>query len=364
MDHAVSEVGAVRQLMNELLAMEPHRRREAVRQERFRDLVLAELLTRESEEFEETCPAKAEELAELARLVAEQPHPGRLVAQVDRVMALAHSLQGNARRLSGDRPGAEQQFRQAAAVLTGPPNSIERAHYCERLALLREEQGRINEASGLLWRAVGIFREARATEPQVECLSRLGFMLLYEDDPEGGSRLFAQARGLLSFGSAPALASRCSLGLALCLAAFGLETQARSLRKDSRVLSEAVVESRDLLLIDWLEGRLAAAFGEHQEAIAGLGSVRRRLLGQNRLLDAALCSLDLARLYAATGQAARIQELIDEIHGAFDPSMDQARMIYALRGFMTATYAGNDPVAAGKEALDLMRRPAAFLDRL
>lgn len=33
MDHAASEVGAVRQLMNELLAMEPQRRPEAVRQE-------------------------------------------------------------------------------------------------------------------------------------------------------------------------------------------------------------------------------------------------------------------------------------------------------------------------------------------
>lgn len=364
MDHAVSEVGAVRQLMNELLAMEPQRRPEAVRQERYRDLVLAELLTRESEEFEETCPSKAEELAELARMVAEQPYPKSLVARVDRVMALAHCLQGNARRLSGDRPGAEQQFRKAAAVLTGPPNSVERAHYCERLAWLREEQGRFNEATGLLWRAIGIFHEARTPEPQVECLSRLGFILLYENDPEGASRNFAQARGLLSSESAPGLAARCSLGLALCLAAFGLEKQARSLRKDSRGLSEAVIDSRELLHIDWLEGRLAAWFGEHQDAIAGLGSVRRRLLGQNRLHEVALCSLDLARLYAATGQAARIQELIDEIHGSFSASLDQARMIYALRGFMTATYARNDPVQAGREALDLMRRPAAFLDRL
>lgn len=364
MDYAVLETGAVRQLMNELLAIDPLRRQEMVRGERYRNLGLAEVLANESERFEESCPSKAEELAELARSVAEQPFPESLIARVDRVMALSHCLQGNARRLSGDRFGAEQQFRKAAAVLTGPPNSIERALYCQRLAWLREEQGSFDEAKTLLWRAVGIYREDRATEPQAECLCRLGFLLLYGNDPEGASRHFAQARGLLLSESPPALAARCGLGLALCLAAFGLGEQARSLRKESRLLCEAVVDSRDLLDLDWLEGRLAAVFGEHQDAIAGLGSVRRRLLAQRRLLDAALCSLDLARQLAAIGQAGRIQDLIQEMSSAFAPSADQARVLFALRDFLTAVHAGKDPEPAAMEALDLIRRPAAFLDKL
>lgn len=364
MDHAVAETGVVRQLMNELLATEPHRRPAAVRQERYRDLGLAELLTRESERFEQSCPAKAEELAELARMIAAQPHPESRIAQVDRVMALSYCLQGNARRLSGDRQGAEQRFRDAAAALTGPPNSIERALYCQRLAWLREEQGRFDEAAALLWRAVGIFREARATEAQGACLCRLGLSLLHGDDAEAASRHFAQARGLLSFELSPALAARCSLGLALCLAALGLGDQARSLRKESRRLGETVVDSRELVEIDWLEGRLAARFGEHPEAVARLGSVRRRLLAQRRLIDSALCSLDLARLFAATGEAARIRELGEELCLTFPPTPDQARMLFALREFAAAVQAGRDPETAGREALDLIRRPSAFLDRL
>lgn len=363
MDHAVLETGDLRQLMNELLAIEPHRRQEAVREQRYRSLVLAELLAKESGQFEETCPAKAEELAELARMVADQPHPGSMVARVDRVLAVSHCLHGNARRLSGDRPGAEQQFRRAAAVLTGPPDAVERALYCQKLALLREEQGRFEEATTLLWRAVGIFREARSAEGQVECLCRLGFLLLHGDDPEGASRHFAQARGLLAFESAPALAARCGLGLALCLAAAGEAEPARLLRDESRRLCEAAVESRHLLDLDWLEGRLAAVFGEHREAIAGLASVRRRLLAQRRLLDAAHCSLDLARLFAATGQTPRIRELIHEMHTTFPLSRDQARVLLALRDFLDAVRAGQDPEPAAREALDLIRRPAAFLDR-
>jgi tetratricopeptide (TPR) repeat protein len=366
MDDAVLETGSMRQLMNELLAIEPRRRQEAVREERYRSLLLAEMLAKESGQFEEACPAKAEELAELARMVADQPYPGSVFARVDRVLAVSHCLQGNARRLSGDRPGAEQQFRRAAAVLTGPPDAVERALYCQRLAWLREEQGRFEEATTLLWRAVGIFREARSTEGQVECLCRLGFLLLHGNDPNGASRHFAQARGLLAFESAPALAARCALGLALCLAAAGQEEPARSLRKESRRLCEAAADSRALLDLDWLEGRLAAAFGEHQEAIAGLASVRRRLVARSRLLDAALCSLDLARLFAATGQAARVRELIHEMQTAFPPSRDQARVLLALRGFLDAVRAGQGPETpetAGMEALDLIRRPAAFLDK-
>src|SRR3990170_588439 len=97
MDHAVLRTEDVRQLMNELLAIEPRRRQGAVRDERYRDLGLAEMLTRESEQFEQSCPAKAEELAELARMVADQPYPVSLIAQVDRVLALSHCLHGNAR---------------------------------------------------------------------------------------------------------------------------------------------------------------------------------------------------------------------------------------------------------------------------
>ncbi|MFL6197830.1 MAG: hypothetical protein ACJ76J_01520 [Thermoanaerobaculia bacterium] len=188
----------IRQLMNELLAVERHRREEAARQERFRDLVLAELLVAESCRFEESCPEKAEELADLARLIADQAYPGLLAARVDRLLARSYALQGNARRLAGDRYGAEQRFREAALALTCPPNAIERAFYCQRLACLREEQGHLDEATALLWRAVGIFGEARALEAQGACLWRLAFLFLNENKLETASRLFAQAVGLLT----------------------------------------------------------------------------------------------------------------------------------------------------------------------
>ncbi|HWM93494.1 MAG TPA: hypothetical protein VN493_22220 [Thermoanaerobaculia bacterium] len=354
----------VRQLMNELLAIERHRWQEAAREERFRNLLLAELLVAESGRFEEACPEKAEELANLARMIADQPYPGLLVARVDRILARSYALQGNVRRLSGDRHGAEERFQKAASALTGPPNGVERAFYCQRLACLREEQGHVEEATALLWRAVGIFREARAMEAQGACLSRIAFLFLHGNELEPASRLFAQARGLLTFECSPALAARCSLGMALCLAALGQGEPARSLRMESRVLGEVVLDSRVLLELDWLEGRLALHLGEHQEAIATLCSVRRRLFVQRRLLDVALCSLDLARVFVATEQAARVQELIDEMQVVFPVSLDQVRMLVALHDFLESARSGKDMDGAALEAVDLIRRPMAILKKL
>jgi hypothetical protein len=125
-----------------------------------------------------------------------------------------------------------------------------------------------------------------------------------------------------------------------------------------------VADGRDLLELDWLEGRLATRLGEPQEAIARLSSVRLKLLQQKRLLDAALCSLDLARVFVETSQEERIGGLIDELHRGFPVSLDQVRMLIALHDFQRSAQGGADLEGAALEARELIRRPAAILKKL
>jgi len=365
--HAVVELEngvEVRQLMNELLGAAPRRRPELAREERFRSLALAELLIGESERFEESSPAKVEELAELARMMVEE------LAEEPRILARSYSLQGNARRMAGDRQGAEACFRKAAAVVSGTEDAIERGFYLQRLAGLREEQGRLEEAAALLWHAVGLFRGRRAAQAEGACLCRLGFLALRENDAERASRLFGQARVLLSPELSPdcprVLAARCSLGMALCLAALGREGAALRLREESRKsgVDDVVPDPRSLLELDWLEGRLALALEEHQEAAGRLSSVRRRLFIQRRLLDAALCSLDLARAFVAMDQEPRIRDLIDDLRRAFPVSLDQSRADLALSDYAEAAREGRDLETAALESMDLIRRPLAILKKL
>lgn len=359
-----SQDTAVRQLLNELLATRGHCRRDLVREDRFRSVALAEVLLAESERFQAECPGDSEELAKLAELIADQRYPGATLERVDKVLLRARCLQGNARRLAGDREAAERQFQRALPALSGPPVSHERAFYCQMLAHLRDDQGRLDEAVALLWRAATIFRELGASKMEGKCLCRLAFLYFQEHDVERASRLFAQARGLLSFKHSPALAAQCHLGLATCLALLGDLDKARELRKQSQPLGDIVADTRELTDIDWLEAKLAGLLGEHDVAVAGLSSVRRRLFKHKRLLDAALCSLDLARLFAKAGQAERIQELIKELHTAFPSSIDQVRSLIALFDFLRCTRTGMDLDSAALAALDLIRRPSAILKKL
>jgi tetratricopeptide (TPR) repeat protein len=352
------------QLLRELMGVALARRGTAARWERFRSLELAELLLEESELMQDTSPAQSQELAWTAQLVADQPYPVTRLARVDRILARSHCLQGDACRRLGDRHGAEAQLQAAVHYLTGPPLSLERGFYCDTLASLRDEQGRLDEASALLWRAVAVYRAERRFEEQGACLGRVAFLSFHEGDLEAAGRLFSQARGLLSFERSPGLAARCSLGYAVCLAALGEEEQALFLRRESQALTQDVTDGRDLLEIEWLEGRLAAALGEDERAVRHLSPVRRRLVQLGRLRDAALCSLDLARVYVTIDQETRIGELIAELQAAFPVSLDQARMLMALDDFRRAVKDDRDVEAASREALDLIRRPAAVMRKL
>ena len=129
-------------------------------------------------------------------------------------------------------------------------------------------------------------------------------------------------------------------------------------------LGNTLLDPRSLLELDWLEGRLAFLLGEHQEAAGRLSSVRLRLFLQRRLVDAALCSLDLARVYVAMDQEPRIRELIDDLRRAFPVSFEQARADLALDDYGAAAREGRDLEKAALESMDLIRRPLAILKKL
>ena len=350
-----------RQLLREILSVAASRRETAARWERFRRLELAELLLEESERDQDAFPARSRELAWTAQLVAEQTYPAPSMARVHGLLARSRCLQGNALRLLGERPAAEMQFQAASHYLTGPPASAERAGYCAKLASLREAQGRFDEAAALLWRAVAIHRSARRFEEQGACLCRLAFLSFHEGQMEAAGRLFSQARGLLSFERSPGLAARCSLGFAVCLAVLGETDQALFLRKEGLALADQTTDGRDLLDVEWLEGRLAAALGEHERAERHLGVVRRHLVRQGRLTDAALCSLDLARVFLWTDREERVGELIAELQAGFPASLDQVRMLIALQDFRRAVANEADMDDASRKAAELIRRPGAIL---
>lgn len=200
-----------------------------------------------------------------------------------------------------------------------------------------------------------------AGRTRAPALCHLGFLFLGQNDRARAQGLFFQAYGLLSVDRTPLLVARCGLGLAVCLAAAGESVPARDLLKAVRPMCRAAGEAERARL-GWLEGRALAHLGEHDPALVRLEAARKRLLSDRKLLDAALCSVDVARVFAETGRADRIQPLADELYERFPASLDALRMAFALHDFADAVQEEvADLEEATLDAVDLIRRPLAIL---
>lgn len=189
------------------------------------NLGMADFLLDESADAAAVEPGDAEELAELAVQIAGLPHPEE-AGRVEAVKARGYCLLGNARRLRGDLAGAEEALRRAGLHLMQPPDSPERAFFGWQLALLRHEQGRVEEAVAGLWRAAGIYGESGDPDSEGSCLAALGALLLEEGEHERAVHPLIRAGELLDPDRDLWLLAQVRLGLALCHAALGFPVRA------------------------------------------------------------------------------------------------------------------------------------------
>ena len=178
------------------------------------DLDGADHLLLEGELAQPMEPERSEQLARLALLIVTRPHPARLIGRVEAVKARGLCLMGNARRLIGDFNHAEESLRRAAYHLLGPPESGERARYCWLLALLRRDQGRGEEAVGLLWRAGRIYGDLGYRAEEGECLGTLGLFFLERGECERAVDPLRRAREVLEGRGSPELLERVRRALA------------------------------------------------------------------------------------------------------------------------------------------------------
>lgn len=252
-------------------------------------------------------PAKAVNVARLAQWLAAATKPGEADSRARLVRA--YCLEANGCRLTGAFSTAERALDDAALFLPG--GSKERGPYCQALALLRWEQGKVDEAAALLRHGAKAYGEAgRRTEEGIS-LAQLGF--LYMELGEIEKAPGPLVRGMLWAGEAASAALRVKGGLsfALCLAALGKVDKARHL------LEQTWLQYPHLLPVDkveaqWLEGRVAARLGAFAEAEKLLDSARRSLLTGHRPAEAALASLDLSALFLELDRAAEADFLVKE----------------------------------------------------
>ncbi|HVT58232.1 MAG TPA: hypothetical protein VHR45_07515, partial [Thermoanaerobaculia bacterium] len=203
-----------------------------------------------------------------------------------------------------------------------------RAYLCLCLGKLRWQQRRTDEAAALLGRAAKIYGVYQDAPGEGACAALLGFLTLEAVEPERALGALRRALRLLELETKPDLFIRSTLALSFCHAVEGRPREAARLLAFARQaraeraaavppsVAQPLSPTGEEVAADWWEARIAARLGDRQHGRALLDAVRRRLLAEGSLVEAALASLDLVMLRLAAGSAPAI-DLAADLRRAF-----------------------------------------------
>lgn len=305
----------------------------------FHSAGLAEYLCEESVNAAGDSARRALHLAELALEVAERvagEEPWRW-----RVQGYAGQHRANALRVAGDHRAAEAELQKAAelwrAGAAADPGLLNEARVLHIEAALRREGGRLPEALALFDRALAVDRWGETPAllmGKAKTLERLGRF-------EESVVLLRQAGARLDAEEDPRKLWIVRALLLLNLCHLGRHTEAELMISEVRELARQLGNRLDLVRVDWLQGRIAAGLGRHDEAIALLVGVRAKFVEDEIAYDAALVTLELAEIHLTLGHRVEVKSLARE-----------SAPIFAQQGVH----------AEARRALDLFRR-AALQDR-
>jgi hypothetical protein len=317
------------ELFQELTLLQPEERPAALAGARFHRLILVDRLLERSQAALPSDPTEAEELATLAAEVAARL--GQAAESTEgRVRAVC--TVANARRIRGDIEAAEQALSEATLFAV---STEEHAHLGRALALLRWEQGRLEEAATFLERAADFWASEDWPQEEAACRVLRALLALEEGNVCGAIWGVHDALPLLVD---PWLLVYGGLAYALGLAERG---QAQAARRQRAECAELVplAPAGALRFARQLEARIALSLGEYAAAETTLEELRRQALEERRLSEAAVATLDLARLDAERGgERGKAEKRVAELEATFaDESLEG--LLAALRGFPVQLFA-------------------------
>lgn len=231
----------------------PERRRIVEEAARFRTWAMCERICRESVDAARDSADRALDLADLALRIAELT-PGD-EAWRSRVQGYAWAHVGNARRVKGDLPGADEAFRSACKLWKegegAEPDLLNRACLLDLEASLRRAQGRFQEALVLLDHAFAIDQGDRAKRillNKATVLEALGNF-------EAAVTTLRRAESYVQTSGEPRLLFALRFNLAVNLWYLQRYQEAQSLLPELRELGSALGNGLDFIRLQWLDSR-------------------------------------------------------------------------------------------------------------
>ncbi|HXO20131.1 MAG TPA: helix-turn-helix transcriptional regulator [Thermoanaerobaculia bacterium] len=320
----------------------------------FRSWALCELLCAESVKVAADQPGPAVELAELALRIARLVPGGK--AWRSRLGGYAGGHLGNARRVSGDLPAADECFHTARRLWragAAVPALLDPSRLPDLEASLRREQRRQQEALALL-------QEAAATCPTAEGVARIlinkAKTLEELGDCEGAIATLRDAAPLVEKQADPHLLFALRFNLLVNLCFLGRHAEAEPMLPEVRELAARLGNDLDSVRLRWLEGRIAAGLGRTEEALAALGEVREAFIARGIAYDAALVTLELAVLLADLGRTREVKRLARETAPIFKAQGVRREALATLKLFCQAAQKETLTAALARKFLADLRR--------
>lgn len=342
-------------LWNQLKRHSPAMRRQLVEDGmKYRSWALCARVAAESVGKAPNHPKEAQELAELALLIAELTPGEDLWRQ--RIAGYAGLFLGNARRACNNFPGADHAFSHARKLFEagapGDPGFLNEAWLPALESSLRRDQRRFPEALKRIEEALALDRGELRAQILLN-KSRLHETL---GDPEASMLALLEAAPLIDPAQEPRDAFGLRFNLAAAMCALERFEDAEAGLPDVRALAQRLGEELDLTRSVWLQGKVDAGFGRSRQARAAFEQVRRIFSGRELAFDYALVCLDLALLLLGQGKTGEVRALAEEMLTIFRSQQVEREPLAAIQFFCEA---------AKREAasVELARRVVKYLHR-
>jgi transcriptional regulator with XRE-family HTH domain len=298
----------------------------------YRSWALAERLCEESETSAAADAARALDLATLALRVAEVAPLAE--SQRQSLQGYALFFLGNARRVSGDLPKAEEAFAQAHLLWSSGHSALPLPQWrvLDLEASLLREQRRWEQA---LWLHDQAFTAAPAEERN-RILIKKAMTLEQSGHHEPAIEVLRQTEPQIDASRDPRLAFALHSNLALNLVRLGRFAEAEPNLREARRLAEQLGNGLDLVRLRWVEGLNAAGLGRRDEAIEALSQVREEFLSRGIAYDATLATLELAVLYLEEGRTTEVKTLARQMARLFQAQRVERETLAALKLFREA----------------------------
>jgi tetratricopeptide (TPR) repeat protein len=337
-----------------LAQQKPERRRLMARAKAFRTWGMIERLCIESLKEAPRDPQAARSLAELAVEVARRLPP--LPGFSDRLEGYAQAHLGNAFRVADEYDEANRSFGLVASLWNEPTAGeacpLDVTLIPDLEASLRRDQRLFPLALARLDRA---FALAADDTTRGRILLKRGFVLEQAGDPVEAVCVLRDAVRLGASSPDPRFHFGVHFNLAVNLLHLEQPDQAEPLVSEVRALAIEQRNDLDLLRVDWLSGRLAAAQGHRAAALTAIDDAARRFAERGLRYNAALAVLDLSVLLIEEGNAREAARRVAEVHSAFQVRNVQREELASLVVFLRALEAEAATGALARAAAEAWR---------